>query len=152
MDEALSQQPNKMNMVKQDNRLYKSHFNNTVKLLQKAEKTWFSDYQNKRLFTKSIDHIKDYKYLVETCVTNNWTLKTFQEELMSRDTLKRTDAVEMIPYTPYQKEGRFRNPRSAISDNESDLQTDYDRNESESSDDSAVYNGRTQKNHKIIRN
>ena len=80
MAEALSQQLNKMRMGKQDNiSHYISHFNNTVKLLQKAEKTWFSDYQNKRLFTKSIDHIKDYEYLVETCVTNNWTLKTLQE-------------------------------------------------------------------------
>ena len=59
---------------------------------------------------------------------------------MSRDTLKRSDAGEMIPYTPYQLEGRFRNCRSIISDNESYLQTDYDGNNSESSDDSAVYN------------
>ena len=64
---------------------------------------------------------------------------------MSRDTLKRTDAGEMIPYTPYQLEERFRNRRSAISDNESDLQADYDGNDSESSDDSAVYNRRTHK-------
>ena len=48
--------------------------------------------------------------------------------------------VKIIPNTPYQLEGRFRNCRSTISDNESNLQTDYDGNDIESSDDSAVYN------------
>ena len=64
---------------------------------------------------------------------------------MSGDTLKRTDAGEMIPYTPYQQEGRFINCREAISDNESDLQTDYDGNDIESSYDSIVCIRRTQK-------
>ena len=89
----------KMKIGKYDNISHHiSHFNNTVKLLQKTDGKWFSDYQNNRFLPLSIDHIKDYEYLVERSLTNNWTLKIHKENLMSRDMLKRTDVGEMIPY------------------------------------------------------
>ena len=44
---------------------YINHFNQTVKLLQKADKDWFSDYQIQKMFIKSIDHVKDYELYVE---------------------------------------------------------------------------------------
>ena len=122
---------------------YINHFNQTVKLLQKADKNWFSEYQIKRIFIKSIAHVKDYEFYVESATSQNWTLASLQEELRTRNTLKRTDAGKMIPKHLYSNEGRYKNRRSRLDDNDyiSDCQTDND----ESSDESTVLQRRTQK-------
>ena len=63
MAEAFSQQLNDVKIEqKGDISQFINHFNQTIKLLQKADKNWFIDYQVKRIFIKYISHVKDYEF------------------------------------------------------------------------------------------
>ena len=122
---------------------YINHFNQTVKLLQKADKHWFSDYQNERIFIKSISHVKYYGFYVESATSQKWTLASLQEDLIAINTLKRTDEGKIIPKNLYSFEGKQRNRHSKIDDNE--YMSDYQTENNESSDESTVHQRRTQK-------